>query len=185
MFSSRRLLAVSDLHVAYLENQQLVERMEPTTKDDWLIVAGDVAEDFSQVERSLALLAARFAKVIWVPGNHELWTTPNDEVQLRGEARYQKLVDVCRALVVVPWHHTRRSRRQPGRWSSYRRSSYRTTPFALWAFSRRSRLSVAASAPRKCRWDTRGSGKLSGHAAAGCVRCYPVYPIETPKRLRI
>ena len=59
-----------------------MERMEPTTKDDWLIVAGDVAEDFSQVERSLALLAARFAKVIWVPGNHELWTTSNDEVQL-------------------------------------------------------------------------------------------------------
>ena len=39
--------------------------------------------------------------MIWVPGNHELWTTPNDEVQLRGEARYQKLVDVCRALGVV------------------------------------------------------------------------------------
>ena len=27
--------------------------MEPTTEDDWLIVAGDVAEDFSQVEKSL------------------------------------------------------------------------------------------------------------------------------------
>ena len=36
-----------------------------------------------------------------MPGNYELWTTPNDEMQLRGEARYQKLVDVCRALGVV------------------------------------------------------------------------------------
>jgi len=31
----------------------------------------------------------------------------------------------------------------------------------------------------------RGSGKLSGHAATGCVRCYPVYRIKVPKRLRI
>ncbi|WP_026407243.1 metallophosphoesterase [Actinomyces gerencseriae] len=53
MFPSRKLLAVSDLHVAYPENQQLLESMEPTTEDDWLIVAGDVAEDFSQVEKSL------------------------------------------------------------------------------------------------------------------------------------
>lgn len=53
MFPSRKLLAVSDLHVAYPENQQLLESMEPTTEDDWLIVADDVAEDFSQVEKSL------------------------------------------------------------------------------------------------------------------------------------
>ena len=42
-----------------------------------------------------------------------------------------------------------------------------------------------ASASRKCRWDTRGSGKLGGHAATGCVKCYPVYRIKAPKRPRI
>ena len=31
----------------------------------------------------------------------------------------------------------------------------------------------------------RGSGKLSRHAATGCMKCYPVYRIKTPKRLRI
>ena len=31
----------------------------------------------------------------------------------------------------------------------------------------------------------RGSGKLSGHAATGCVKCYPVYRIKAPKGPRI
>ena len=45
--------------------------------------------------------------------------------------------------------------------------------------------SSPASTWRKCRWNTRGSGNLSGHAATGCVKCYPVYRIKAPKRLRI
>lgn len=73
----------------------------PTTEDDWLIVAGDVAEEFGQVKYALARLSERFAKVIWVPGNHELWTPPRDPVQLRGENRYRRLVDVCRSMGVL------------------------------------------------------------------------------------
>ena len=84
----------------------------------WLTVAGDVAEGFSQVERALALLSARFAKAIWALGNLELWTMPNDEAQLRGEAGCQKLVDVYRAPGVATRMHIRRGRQQPGRWSS-------------------------------------------------------------------
>ena len=44
---------------------------------------------------SLRLLRQRYAKVIWTPGNHELWTLHQDPVQLRGEARYQALVQMC------------------------------------------------------------------------------------------
>jgi hypothetical protein len=36
-----------------------------------------------------------------VPGNHELWTPPQDPVTLRGHARYQHLVDLCRGLGVI------------------------------------------------------------------------------------
>jgi len=46
-------------------------------------------------------LRARFAAVIWVPGNHELWTLPNDPVQLRGEDRYRYLVAMCRKVGVI------------------------------------------------------------------------------------
>lgn len=98
-----RLLATSDLHVhaRYPENRQIVEQLEPTCPDDWLLVAGDVGEYAADVEWALGLLASRFHTVVWAPGNHELWTVPNDPVQLRGEYRYRYLVDICRRLGVL------------------------------------------------------------------------------------
>jgi 3',5'-cyclic AMP phosphodiesterase CpdA len=96
-----RLLAVSDLHVRYPENRAVVEGLRPGDDGDWLIVAGDVAERVDDVLATLALLRERFAKVVWVPGNHELWTRSRDPVPLRGEHRYQHLVVECRALGVV------------------------------------------------------------------------------------
>jgi 3',5'-cyclic AMP phosphodiesterase CpdA len=95
-----KLLAVSDLHVAFPENRRIVEAIRPTTDDDWLLVAGDVAEIAEDVGWGLAKLAERFAAVVWVPGNHELWTPPKDPIQLRGERRYRYLVEVCRSLGV-------------------------------------------------------------------------------------
>ena len=95
------LLAISDLHVGYAENREHVERLRPVTDDDWLLVAGDVGELVADVEWALDRLRRRFAKVVWAPGNHELWTTPGDPVQLRGEHRYAHLVEVCRELGVV------------------------------------------------------------------------------------
>lgn len=96
-----RLLAVSDLHVAHAENRQFVEQLRPRSDGDWLLVAGDVAEAVADVEWALGLLRDRFATVVWAPGNHELWTLPADPVQLRGEARYQHLVQRCRELGVL------------------------------------------------------------------------------------
>jgi 3',5'-cyclic AMP phosphodiesterase CpdA len=95
-----RLLAISDLHVGYAENRALVEELRPTHDDDWLIVAGDVAERFADVTWALRTLSQRFATVIWAPGNHELWTPVNDPEQSRGEQRYRLLVAACRELGV-------------------------------------------------------------------------------------
>ncbi|MEV7680657.1 MULTISPECIES: metallophosphoesterase [unclassified Streptomyces] len=96
-----RLLAVSDLHVAYDENRALVEKLRPFSDDDWLIVAGDVAEKYTDIEWALRLLSDRFARVIWAPGNHELWTHPQDPCDLRGEKRYLHLVELCRELGIA------------------------------------------------------------------------------------
>jgi 3',5'-cyclic AMP phosphodiesterase CpdA len=90
------LFAVSDLHVSYEENRAIVESLRPESPDDWLIVAGDVGELFSDIERTLRLLRDRFATVVWAPGNHELWTHPRDPVTLRGAHRYDALVRMCR-----------------------------------------------------------------------------------------
>src|SRR5690349_4647908 len=60
-----RLLAVSDLHVRHPENRELVDGLRPGDHADWLIVAGDVSELAHEVLDTLALLAERFARVIW------------------------------------------------------------------------------------------------------------------------
>jgi 3',5'-cyclic AMP phosphodiesterase CpdA len=96
-----RLLAVSDLHVAHPENREIVRRLRPGPGPDWLLVAGDVGERVADVEWALRTLRERFAVVVWVPGNHELWTPRNDPVQLRGEQRYRYLVEMCRRIGVL------------------------------------------------------------------------------------
>jgi 3',5'-cyclic AMP phosphodiesterase CpdA len=96
-----RLLAVSDLHVGYPENREIVEGLRPTSPGDWLIVAGDVGEIFADIEWALTTLRERFATVVWVPGNHELWTPPKDPLSLRGEQRYRHIVAMCRRIGVL------------------------------------------------------------------------------------
>lgn len=95
------LFATSDLHVTHEGNAPIVETIRPESPDDWLLVAGDVAERAQAIVDTLAMLRERFAKVVWVPGNHDLWTTSRDEVQLRGEARYRHLVERCREIGVL------------------------------------------------------------------------------------
>jgi 3',5'-cyclic AMP phosphodiesterase CpdA len=105
------VFAISDLHVTHPENRRVVETLRPQTEEDWLIVCGDVSETIADVEWALDLLRKRFATVIWVPGNHDLWTSPDESLKLRGEPRYRHLVELCRrAGVITPedaypvWH---------------------------------------------------------------------------------
>jgi 3',5'-cyclic AMP phosphodiesterase CpdA len=95
------LLAASDLHVGYAENREVVRDLRPESPQDWLLVAGDVAERFESVRWTFEVLRERFAKVVWAPGNHELWTPPDDPVTLRGVERYEALVELARELDVV------------------------------------------------------------------------------------
>ncbi|MEV0277369.1 metallophosphoesterase [Streptomyces sp. NPDC050610] len=95
-----KLMGISDLHIAHQDNRRIVEELRPDDPADWLIVAGDVGEQLADVEWSLKTLSERYAQVVWAPGNHELWTVPKDPVQLRGEARYRRLVEICRGLGV-------------------------------------------------------------------------------------
>lgn len=95
-----KLLAVSDLHVGFAENREIVARLRPRSPADWLIVAGDVGEFAADIEWALGTLRERFAEVIWVPGNHELWTHRREQLRLRGVSRYEYLVAMCRRLGV-------------------------------------------------------------------------------------
>jgi 3',5'-cyclic AMP phosphodiesterase CpdA len=96
-----RLVALSDLHVAFPENREIVSNIRPESDGDWLLLAGDVGELSADVEWALRTLSERFAKVVWVPGNHELWTHGEDTVRLRGQERYLYYVQLCRELGIL------------------------------------------------------------------------------------
>src|SRR5215472_3814940 len=61
------LWAISDLHLGIDVNRRAIERVAP-----------------------------HFAKLIWVPGNHELWTDPRTPGAPRGARRYAALVELAR-----------------------------------------------------------------------------------------
>lgn len=64
-------------------------------------MAGDVCENEKRFQLAMGLLANRFARVFWTPGNHDLWTLPSDPNAARGVVRYNRLVAICRSLGVV------------------------------------------------------------------------------------
>lgn len=96
----RTLWAVSDLHINSPGNREAVaDHVRPRHPLDWLIVAGDVAEDADTVLGVLKGLSDRFDTVIWTPGNHELYSRSSDE--LKGIGKYNYLVEGCRRLGVL------------------------------------------------------------------------------------
>jgi hypothetical protein len=95
-----RLLAISDLHLGDPVNRECFASIG-ASPDDWLILAGDVSETEADLALAFGHLRSRFARVIWVPGNHELWTTDSTPGAIRGEARYQALVALARSFGVV------------------------------------------------------------------------------------
>jgi 3',5'-cyclic AMP phosphodiesterase CpdA len=46
-------------------------------------------------------MVPRFARVIWTPGNHDLWCPPDANDRTRGQARYDELVAICRDFGVL------------------------------------------------------------------------------------
>jgi predicted phosphodiesterase len=69
-----RVFAVSDLHVDYDANAKWVEGLSRADhRDDLLILAGDLTDRLPLLAWCLRAFAERFRKVLFVPGNHDLW----------------------------------------------------------------------------------------------------------------
>jgi 3',5'-cyclic AMP phosphodiesterase CpdA len=86
-----RVFAVSDVHLDYDVNAKWIENLSGAEyQEDVLILAGDVSNTLRLLDCCLTILAKRFKKVLFVPGNHELWVL--GEGQQRNSL--QKLNDV-------------------------------------------------------------------------------------------
>ena len=98
-----RLLAISDLHLTHRSNKKALQDLGQHT-GDWLIAAGDLSDTLADLAWAWDHLRSRFARIIWVPGNHELWCRePLSRAAggARGQARYDQLVALCRAYDVL------------------------------------------------------------------------------------
>jgi 3',5'-cyclic AMP phosphodiesterase CpdA len=95
-----KLYAISDLHLGYEANRRTLSQIAPHP-GDWLILAGDVGETEAHLELAFQQLKPRFARLVWVPGNHELWTLPGSEETARGRFKYDALVELCRSHGVL------------------------------------------------------------------------------------
>jgi predicted phosphodiesterase len=86
-----RIFAVSDVHVDYDENAKWVANLSfADYRNDVLILAGDVTDTRRLLDWCLTTLAKRFRKVLFVPGNHDLWVLREDG----GTDSMQKFDDV-------------------------------------------------------------------------------------------
>lgn len=92
-----KLWAIADLHLAADVNRRALSDISDHG-EDWLILAGDIAEREELFQEALDLLSRRFGRLVWVPGNHDLWTDRRPgAVPRRGETRYRHLVEIARA----------------------------------------------------------------------------------------
>ena len=95
-----RLFALSDLHLGHEANRCALSSIR-NRPDDWLILAGDVGEKRAHLRFAFETLGPRFRQLVWVPGNHELWTIPSIGEDTRGQFRYEELIDLCRSYGVL------------------------------------------------------------------------------------
>lgn len=92
-----RIFVGSDFHADHQENMDWLRQI--STRDyrqDVLIVAGDVANGMALFQTVMELLAQRFFKVLYVPGNHDLWV--DAEGQGSSFDKFQRLRAACADL---------------------------------------------------------------------------------------
>lgn len=89
-----KLYAISDLHLGYEYNRMAISQITPRP-NDWLLLAGDICETRKDLEFAFKSLADKFKQLVWVPGNHELWTLPKKDEPARGQDKYEQMVRVC------------------------------------------------------------------------------------------
>ena len=74
------VFAISDLHVDYRENLQWVNALSDRDyQGNALILAGDISHKLSRVQGVFETLMRKFARVFFVPGNHDLWVRNYEE----------------------------------------------------------------------------------------------------------
>ncbi|RZL04106.1 MAG: metallophosphoesterase [Rubrivivax sp.] len=100
-----RVFAVSDIHVDYDVNARWVQSLSLADyRDDVLILAGDVSDSAEVLAFTVQSLARRFKKLLFVPGNHDLWVLRHQQSldSLEKFELVRRLVNEAGGLM-TPW----------------------------------------------------------------------------------
>jgi predicted phosphodiesterase len=96
VMSVMRILAISDLHTDFRENMLLIEQLSDVAyQRDILIAAGDISDKLDTLKSTLALLRAKFMKIFYVPGNHELWVRKEHQTSVE---KFFSVLALCETL---------------------------------------------------------------------------------------
>jgi predicted phosphodiesterase len=106
-----RVFALSDIHADYKVNAEWVAGISSSDyQADVLILAGDVANTLSLLGWCISTLSRRFGKVLFVPGNHDLWVVrePGSKTSLE---KFEDVVEVATSngASMRPFRHRRLS----------------------------------------------------------------------------
>lgn len=86
-----RVFALSDIHVDYEENARWLANLSRSEYlNDVLILAGDISDEPSLFQRTLESLTKRFLRIVYVPGNHDLWV-----VRSKHSDSFEKFQAIC------------------------------------------------------------------------------------------
>ena len=100
-----RVFVISDIHIDYQENRQWLSKLSSVDYlEDILILAGDVADEQKLIEQCFHELSTKFLKVLFVPGNHELWVLRD-----RTSTSIEKYRQICKVAIehgisIQPFH---------------------------------------------------------------------------------
>lgn len=101
-----RVFCISDLHTDHLQNSEIVSswaNSDDFSKNDVLIVAGDISSSLEILRRTLELLTPIFGTVFFVPGNNELRLSRNDlkNADLSNSVnKFEAILKLCEELNV-------------------------------------------------------------------------------------
>lgn len=101
-----KLWAISDLHIGVPANRKALEQLSDF-REDWLILGGDICERMQDLEWVFAFCSKKFARVFWVPGNHELWLITEAERQSTSVLKYASQLEMAKKYGIFtpaePW----------------------------------------------------------------------------------
>ncbi|CAJ1409064.1 unnamed protein product [Effrenium voratum] len=97
-----KVYAISDVHFDHKCNEDWAHRIDDFQfQEDVLIVAGNLCDTRNALARALTTLKAKFRRVFYVPGNHELWLNPSEAAKYPDSlSKLLGLMELCDQLGV-------------------------------------------------------------------------------------